>query len=90
MAQTTINIRIDEDLKKQFEDFCNKTGLNISTAINIFVKTVVREQQIPFIIATDPFYSKANMRAIDESINQIKKGNVVVKTMDELKEMEDD
>ena len=64
--------------------------LVIIEPINIFVKTVVREQQIPFRIGVDPFYSKANMRAIDESINQIKEGNVVVKTMDELKEMEND
>lgn len=47
--------------KKQFEDFCFETGLNISTAINIFVKTVVREQQIPFKITTESFYSDENM-----------------------------
>lgn len=66
MAQTTINVRIDENLKKQFEDFCNETGLNISTAINMFVKTVVRENQIPFKIAIDPFY--------ETSKKQVKEG----------------
>ncbi len=76
MAQTTINVRIDEDLKKQFENFCNQTGLNISTAINIFVKTVVRENQIPFKITTDPFYSAENMAHLKKSIENVNNGKI--------------
>ena len=78
MAQTTINVRIDEDLKKQFENFCNETGLNISTAINIFVKTVIREQQIPFKITTDPFYSAENMTHLRKSIENLNNGKGVI------------
>ena len=48
MAQTNINIRMDENLKKQFELFCNELGLTMTTAFNIFAKTVVRQQKIPF------------------------------------------
>lgn len=77
MAQTTLNVRIDEDLKKQFENFCNQTGLNISTAINIFVKTVVRENQIPFKITTDPFYSAENMTHLKKSIEDLENGKGV-------------
>ena len=74
MAQTTINVRIDEDLKKQFEIFCNETGLNISTAINMFVKTVVRENAIPFKIAVDPFYSEENMIHLKKAIKDLENG----------------
>lgn len=77
MAQTTINVRIDEDLKKQFEIFCNETGLNISTAINMFVKTVVRENAIPFKIAVDPFYSEENMIHLKKAIKDLEKGKGV-------------
>ena len=77
MAQTTVNVRIDEDLKKQFEIFCNETGLNISTAINMFVKTVVRENQIPFKIAVDPFYSEENMKHLRKSIKDLEDGKGV-------------
>lgn len=52
MNQTTISIRIDTNDKKGFENFCNSTGMNISTAINIFIKTVLREQKLPFEITT--------------------------------------
>ncbi len=62
MAQTTLSIRIDENVKKQFDAFCNEIGLNTSAAINMFAKTVIREQRIPFEIAlnNDPFYSEEN------------------------------
>ena len=57
MAQTNINIRMDDKLKQQFDHLCNELGLNMSTAITIFAKTMVRQQKIPFEIALDPFYS---------------------------------
>lgn len=53
MAQTSINIRMDENLKQQFDLLCNELGLNMSTAVNIFAKTMVRQQRIPFEIALD-------------------------------------
>lgn len=52
MTQTTICIRLDENLKKEFEEFCSSTGMSMSTAINIFIKKSVREQRIPFEINT--------------------------------------
>ena len=51
MAQATVNVRMDEELKKGFERFCSEVGLNISVAINMFAKTVVREQRLPFDVA---------------------------------------
>lgn len=50
MANTNINIRMDSDLKKQFEEFCNDMGMSMTTAFNIFAKKVVREYRIPFEI----------------------------------------
>lgn len=75
MAQTTINIRIEETTKNQFEKFCNETGLNITTAINLFIKTVIRENQIPFKITTDPFYNRENMNHLNNVIKDIENGN---------------
>ena len=74
MAQTTINIRMDTELKKQFEFFCKETGLNISTAINLFVKTVVREHQIPFKISIDPFYSEENITHLKNALRDLDEG----------------
>ena len=42
MAQTNINIRMDEELKRQFDAFCSEVGMSMTTAICVFAKTVVR------------------------------------------------
>jgi len=52
MAQINVNIRLDEETKNAFDAFCSEIGISMSTAFNIFAKTVVREQRIPFILTT--------------------------------------
>ena len=51
MAQTGISIRMDAELKKNFENFCAAVGMNMSTAINMFAIACVREQRVPFEIS---------------------------------------
>lgn len=77
MAQKNVNIRIDEDLKKQFDAFCSNVGLSMTTAFNIFAKKVVSEQRIPFEINADPFYSEKNMKYLKSVIADIESGKSV-------------
>jgi len=81
---------MDEDLKKSMEQTCQTLGMNMTTAFTIFAKKMSREQRIPFEVSVDPFYSERNMTAIDEAAKQIESGKVVVKTLDELKAMENE
>ncbi|MBR1529550.1 MAG: type II toxin-antitoxin system RelB/DinJ family antitoxin [Oscillospiraceae bacterium] len=61
MAQTNISVRMDEELKTEFEDFCKSIGLTMSAAICVFAKRVVAEQKIPFeLVAPD---KKSGLRA---------------------------
>lgn len=90
MAQTLVNFRIDEKTKKEMEDICSELGITVSTALNIFIKKMTREKRIPFEVSIDPFYSESNMKAIEESVQQLKEGKVVVKTMEELEAMADE
>lgn len=73
MAQTNVTIRMDEDLKKQFDAFCSDIGMNMTTAFCIFAKTVVRERKIPFELSleNDPFYSPENIARLKRSIEQM-------------------
>ena len=48
---TNLNIRIDRNLKKQADDILGRMGMNLSTAVNVFVRQVVRERAIPFKIS---------------------------------------
>ena len=54
MAQSTFSVRMDENLKKQFDMLCNEFGMTASTAINIFARAVVYQQRIPFEITANP------------------------------------
>jgi DNA-damage-inducible protein J len=75
MAQTSVNIRMDEELKKKFEEFCNEIGMSMTTAICIFAKKAVREQKIPFeVSAEDPFYSTANIKRLEKAIAELNAG----------------
>lgn len=48
-----MNIRVDEEVKRKAEIACNKMGMNISTAINIFLVKMGNEQRIPFEVSVD-------------------------------------
>jgi len=89
MAQ--VNIRIDDSIKDQGERLFNTLGMNLSTAVNIFIRQAVREGGIPFQITTksDPFFSEANMRVLRQSIQEAEEGKFVTKTLDELRAMEE-
>lgn len=52
MAQQTFSIRMDENLKKEFDSLVEEMGMNATTAFNIFARAVVREKKIPFEINT--------------------------------------
>ncbi len=76
MAQTNVNIRMDENLKKQFDAFCSEIGMNMTTAFCVFAKTAVRQNRIPFEISadSDPFYSEANQARLRKSIADLNAG----------------
>ncbi|MDR1800728.1 MAG: type II toxin-antitoxin system RelB/DinJ family antitoxin [Lachnospiraceae bacterium] len=61
MASTHIHVRIDQNTKSQAQQILADMGLDISTAINMFIKQLVRNQSFPFLPTADPFYSESNM-----------------------------
>lgn len=72
MAQ--ISFRVDDEIKKKAERTFDDIGISMSEAINIYLKTVVRENRIPFELSADPFYSDENMSRLRESIRQVRDG----------------
>ena len=53
MAATNLNIRTDKAIKEQAEQIFNELGLNMTTAINLFLRTAIREHGIPFELKLD-------------------------------------
>ena len=90
---TNVTIRLDSDDKAEFSRICEKIGLSVSAAFNVFVKTVIKEERIPFELSArdrDDFYSEANLRHLEElkRIDDAGQLHFVTKTWEELKAME--
>ena len=74
---TTISAKIANEDKISFERICDSMGINISSAINSFVKATIRENGLPFALkaSEDPYiYSEENMKYLRKSIHQIETG----------------
>jgi DNA-damage-inducible protein J len=74
-----INIRMNEELKKKAEKLFSELGMNMTTAINVFVKQAVYDRGIPFkIYRDDDFFNSYNQYILRESIEELndKRGQV--------------
>ncbi len=71
MAQTTVSVRMDDALKRDFDNICNELGLSMTTAITLLAKKMTREKRLPFEVSLDPFYSEENMQRLKSSIAQM-------------------
>lgn len=71
MATVNMSIRMDTELKKQADAMLSDMGLNMTTAMNMFLRQVVRQGRIPFEIATDIPNSETlvAMKEVDDMIN---------------------
>lgn len=47
-TMVNLNIRMSLELKRQFEACCKELGLNMTSAVNVFAKAMVRQQGLPF------------------------------------------
>ena len=64
MSTTAISIRLDSDIKEQFDSLCKEFGISTNAAFNLFARTVVRERAIPFSISLTSNVTNAEKRSI--------------------------
>ncbi len=63
MSTTAISIRLDADVKKQFDTLCKEFGISTNAAFNMFARAVVRERAIPFPISLGSESEKRSIAA---------------------------
>lgn len=87
---TTINLRFDDEMKQQLDEMCAEMGMNLTTFFMIYAKKALHDRRIPFDITAlqDPFYSDSNIKQLIKAEQQVKNGQVVIKTMEELEALE--
>ena len=77
MATSTLQIRVDNDLRNEADAFFTRAGLDISSAVRLFLRQSVIRQRLPFEIVAenpDPFFSEANQRVLADSIRSYECG----------------
>ena len=65
MSQTAMTVRIDNQQKAMFDSLCEQFGMSANTAINIFVRQVIRLRRIPFTIAAAESEENISAKAIE-------------------------
>ena len=88
MAQTAMTVRMDNQQKALFDKLCEQFGMSANTAINIFVKAVIRSKSIPFSIQVkeeDEVTAKAKA-AFKELRAKAERGETPELTLDEINE----
>lgn len=84
-----INIRIDDKVKHEAESVLTDIGISMSTAINVYLKTIAKERRIPIELYSDPFHSESNLNRLTQIVNNLESGASTLKEHD-LIEVEDD
>ena len=79
MAAITVNV--EQEDKELFNSICNKLGMNISTAINIFIKKVNATRSIPFSLELEPEWNDETIAAFEEA-RAISEGKIPAKRYD--------
>lgn len=67
---------------------CKDLGISITIAFTIFTRKFIRDKSILFSILIDPFYSNENISALQNLIDKVKKGKIIMKSIEELETME--
>lgn len=74
MSTKTVSLRIDEELYRRFNEFCNTVYIAPSALFSAFAARTVADQKLPFEIASDPFYQPENQSRLQVAIAQLESG----------------
>ncbi|MBR4978332.1 MAG: type II toxin-antitoxin system RelB/DinJ family antitoxin [Bacteroidales bacterium] len=88
MAQTTMTFRVDDKLKKDFDKLCDEFGLSNTAALTVFMKTMVREQRIPFEIRSEKeaLVRAKGMIAFERLRKEARQNGLTDMTLEEINE----
>lgn len=88
MSTVNVTLRIDENLKKQADELFSDLGFTFNSAITVFLRQAVREQQIPFIIRRE-VPNAATLAALKE-VEDMKKNPSKYRSYADVDEMMED
>ena len=69
MSQTAFTVRMDADVKKRFDELCKDFGMSANTAFNMFARTVIKQERIPFDVESE---NQAKLQRAWEAIERMR------------------
>ena len=83
MAQATnVNFQLDEQLKRNVEEICQRMGMNLTTLLTFCCRKVEQERCIPLTADADPFYSECNIRYLKNKLDALNAGTLPLEEHD--------
>ena len=82
-----VQVKVDDHLRDSAQAVAASMGLDLPSAVRLFLTQMVRENGLPFKPGGDPFYNPMNLVGLGRSIAQLNQGCMVTKTLDELDRM---
>lgn len=72
----SLNVKVDPVLKSEADSLARDLGMNLTTAVTVYLKKFVSERRIPFEISADPFYHPANIAHLEHVVADLDSGRV--------------
>ncbi len=66
-----LQVRLDDTLRDQAQDIAASMGLDLASAVRIFIHQMVRTNGMPFTPTADPFYSSKNIDHLTKVLNDL-------------------
>ncbi|MFC0180457.1 type II toxin-antitoxin system RelB/DinJ family antitoxin [Thorsellia kenyensis] len=83
-----LQIRLENELKEKAQEVAKAMGMDLTTAVRIFLTQMVNERALPFRPELDLFYSPSNQKALTHSLSQLENGEIISKSLKDLQGME--
>ena len=73
-ASTSLQDRLDPNLRNEAQAIFDSLGIDISSAVRMFLRQVVVERGMPFRPCLDPFYNPANIAHLQKALDDVRAG----------------
>jgi DNA-damage-inducible protein J len=78
VSMANLQVKIDDSLRDDAQRVANQIGLDVATAVRMFLVQMVKANGLPFHAVADPFYSVANQRYLERAAEAVKNGANIV------------
>ena len=69
-----VQVKVDDNLKVEAQSVAASMGLDLASAVRLFLTQMVRENGLPFRPYADPFYSARNQAHLARVVDDLDRG----------------